>query len=322
MAIFRIGGLITVSYIITNYEQSNFSVFQSKFEDGVKPNIVAISLASTESHISRTTNIGVSIGVIAFFSLSLIAVISVLKKKKEKKRRDHHNGERLHDTIESMELQKESIQEITVNSLIGPHRELPDSGKAELSGSSEPVAHELVEPFAPVAHLLMTHRTSDERPMTQIHDARNKYKIFVSNNITRKSWTSIGTSTDIPCVETTICSQKPKTIDVDRSFTATPISESLQVSPVTENFSRVITTKTGSVAFVERSAAVKSVCGIMGQVPPHTRLHASQRGLARSKYASVGMEIVIPPGLSEVEAAIIEPLNIYKRNGRSRGNFF
>ncbi|KAF6222668.1 hypothetical protein HO133_000715 [Letharia lupina] len=35
------------AYVITNYEQSNFSVFQSKFEDGAKPDIVAIPLAST-----------------------------------------------------------------------------------------------------------------------------------------------------------------------------------------------------------------------------------------------------------------------------------
>ena len=74
--------LITGSYITTKHEKSTFSLFQSRFEDGVKQNTEAISLASTRSHISRSIKIGVSVGVIAFFLLSLIAAIFFVKKKK------------------------------------------------------------------------------------------------------------------------------------------------------------------------------------------------------------------------------------------------
>lgn len=306
--------------------------------DVIKPDIVAISLASTESHSGRTIKMGVSLGVIAFSLLSLIAVVLAMKKKKKKKEKcNHHDRERNHDTLDFTEPQQQSIQEISMDSLIGPHRELPDSGRAELldvakpsgsgnevselSGPSEPVAHELVDPFAPAAYELMTHGTSEGRSMIQNHNARNKYTIFVANDMARESWTRIGTSTDDPRVETTICSQKSKTVDVDRSLPPTPISESPQVSPVIANFSGVVTTRKASEAFSEGSAAVHSVCGIMGQMPPHIRLNAWQRGLAHSSYASMDMEIVVPPALSEFE--IIKPLmNIYKENEKSRRNFF
>ncbi|KAF6237178.1 hypothetical protein HO173_004646 [Letharia columbiana] len=166
----------------------------------------------------------------------------------------------------------------------------------------------------------MTHGTADGRSMIQNHGARSKYTIFVSTNVSSQSWTSIGTSTDIPCVGTTICSQKPKTVDLDRSLPPTPISESPQISPVIADFSGSVTTRKGSEAFVERPAAGKSICGTMGRVPSHTRLNAWQRELAHLSYASMDMEFVIPSGLSEAET--IKPLNVYKEMERSRRNFF
>lgn len=202
--------------------------------------------------------------------------------EKKKKRRNHQHGERDHDIIDLTDLQQQPVREMAMHGFVGPPRQLSATGKAELldaattsgsgkevselSGPSEPVAHELAETFAPVAYELMTHGTADGRSMIQNHGARSKYTIFVSTNVSSQSWTSIGTSTDIPCVGTTICSQKPKTVDLDRSLPPTPISESPQISPVIADFSGSVTTRKGSEAFVERPAAGKSVCGTIGRV--------------------------------------------------------
>ena len=126
-------------------------------------------------------------------------------------------------------------------SLIGAYRELPDTGKSELLDETAPskFRHEMSEqpqPSAPVAYELMTPFSSGERSMVQNHSARKRFAIFKSTNVSRKSWPSIDTSIEIPCVETIIYSQKPKKVDLDWSLPPTPISESLQVSPIMKNF--------------------------------------------------------------------------------------
>ena len=108
---------------------------------------------------------------------------------------------------------------------------------------------------------------------------------------------------------------------VDRSLSSTPISENPQVSPVVITGGGAVMSRKGSDAFVEKSAAVESVYETVSQVRSSpNNLNAWQRRFAHLSYASMDMEIVVPPGPSEVE--IIQPLNVSKKSGHRRGHFF
>ena len=214
------------------------------------------------------------------------------------------------DPPTSTESQQQLVQEISADNIISLYQELPDSARAEL-----------VEPFAPIAHELMTHGTFDERSMIQYHDARNTTTMFASHGRVRDSSTTIDTSTSTSIVQTDVCLPNPKTVDVYRTLPPTPISESLQVSPVEGRFGRRGTARQRSDLLVEESAAVKSVCGAIGHVP-HILLHPRQRGLGHSSNASMvlDMEVVIPPYL---EHDFVSPLNdAYNESKRSSRAFF
>ena len=207
-----------------------------------------------------------------------------------------------------MELRQQSIQGTAKNSLTGPYQEHPGSGKAGL-----------VNPIAPVAHELMTQRLSKETSMLQNHDPRSKHTTFVSTNPSTQSWTSIDIFFNVQCAKT----QKPDNIDLDRPLPPTPISDSPHLSPVAVSFNSAMASRRGSDEVDARSAAVQSVIDVTGHVTsPPTHPNAWQRRLAHSSHASMDMEIVIPPGLSEVE--IIRPLNVAKKKseGCRGGNFF
>ena len=224
--------------------------------------------------------------------------------------RIYHKGEVTLDPPASMESQQQLVQEISADNIINLYRELPDSGRAELFEASAPIAHEL-----------MTPGTSDERSTIQRHDARDTSTRSASRFRARDSSTTIDTSTSMSYVQTNVYSHNPKTVDMHRSLPPTPISESLQVSPVEGNFSRRVTARKGSDLLIEESAAVKSVCGAIGQVPPHILLHPRQRGLGHSSDASMvlDMEIIIPPYL---EHDFVSPLNAYNDSERSTRAFF
>ena len=251
-----------------------------------------------------------SLGIGILFSLSLFAILWIVKKKQKQKMRDDHKEEEVLDTPASMDSQQQLVQEISADNIISLYRELPDSARAEL-----------VEPCAPIAHELMTHGTSDESSTVQYHDARNTNTMPASHDRARDSPTTIDTSTSMSYVQTNVYSHNPKPVDVDRSLPPTPISESLQVSPVEGRFNRRGTARQRSDLLVEESAAVKSVCGAIGQVPPHILLHPRQRGLGHSSNASMvlDMEIVIPPYL---EHDFVSPLNSYNDSKRGSRAFF
>ena len=257
-------------------------------------------MASTESHIGRNTKIGVSVGLIALFLLSLVATVLLVKKKTWRLPQDKERGR------ETMELWQHSIQEIANNSLVGPYRELPDSGKAEL-----------VDPTAPVAHELMNHRPSDGKITLHYHAPRSKCTTIVSTNMLTQNWTSIDTSSDMQCAKV----QKLEMTNLNRSLPPTPISESPQVGPIAVIFNGVLASEQGPDISDERSAAEDFPCAsTMRRVPSPTHLNAWQRRFAHLSHASMDMEIVIPPGLSEVE--IIKPLKITKKTEVSRSNVF
>ena len=210
-------------------------------------------MASAESHTGRNAKIGVSLGLIAFFLLSLVATIVIVRKKK---RRLHQDKER---DLEIIELRGHSIQELANNSLTGPpYRELPDSGKAEL-----------VDPFAPVAHELMTRPPSDGTSTLRVHAPRSKHTTFVSTSMSTRSWTSIDTSTDIQCAKV----QKLEMMNLNRSLPPTPISESPQVGPVAVKFDGATASRRTPGAIDDTSAAVGSVCVAVGPCPHSDSSH-------------------------------------------------
>lgn len=217
-----------------------------------------------------------------------------------------------------------------MNSLIEIYRELPDSGKAELPDRVTPsgFGHEMSElsqSRAPVAHELGTQCSSKETPMIQTSLGQDRFAIFVSTNISRESWDSIGTSMDAPCVETYICSQKAKRVGLDRSLPPTPICESPQASPFMAKYHICFSIGKRLETMVGEANLVRSICGTIDQVPSNAPRSESDndplsQGLSRLSYASMDMEIVIPPGLSAAE--IVTPLNIRKETRGSRRAFF
>lgn len=158
-------------------------------------------------------------------------------------------------------------REIDYNSIVEPFRELPDSAKARVellneqapSGSGNEI-FEMSEVLPPVSHELRADRGSHVMAQTRTAD---RWKIFTSTKILRKSWTSLASSDRATCVETAI-SASPlqrkgismgrssidtsnleaeiyslyvrKSLDLNRSLPPTPISESPQISPVLAKF--------------------------------------------------------------------------------------
>ena len=121
----------------------NFSVFQSKFEETIKQHIVTIPSASAipESHVSQSTKIGLSLGLIAFVLLILLAVVLALGKRRNARSRERsrHGTNPTGLSRHSGSPDTFAIQEIAMNSLIDIYRELPDSGRVELLDASAPI---------------------------------------------------------------------------------------------------------------------------------------------------------------------------------------
>lgn len=111
--------------------------------------------------------------------------------------------------------------------------------------------------------------------------------------------------------------QKPEKVNLDRSLPPTPISESPQVSPIAVIDPDELDGRSATAEFLCKSERTMDHV-----VPSPIHLNDWQRRFAHLSYASMDMEIVIPPDLLP-GVDIIEPLNIVKRNKDGRGdNFF
>ena len=115
---------------MTNYEQKNFSVAQSRFDNLLTRDIVAIPFnATTTSHsrdhyISNSGIVGISIGVVVFIILLSISLLILIRKCMwMRQKRPQPNTSRLPSF---------STQELANGSLWNVHRELSDNGKIEL----------------------------------------------------------------------------------------------------------------------------------------------------------------------------------------------
>jgi len=228
--------------------------------------LVAISSTkATRSHVPRSVVIGASIGVVSFLLLIFLGIIFATRRKRRAK------GQVVNDKVKSPTLPREPRaliissrpREIDHNSMVGPVRELPDSGRVELFDDHSPTApgnevSETSQALPPVAHELRSHRSS--QVMIQLRTA-NTSNIFKSTRISRKSWTSVTSSNSTPRVISVLAQHRVfdadgasvvtssleaeiyasymrKSLDLNRSLPPTPISESPQISPVVVNFDK------------------------------------------------------------------------------------
>lgn len=252
-------------YIIVDYERSNFSVSQCRFEDGIqKADLVAIpSAIETPSHIRRNVIIGTSIGTVSFLLLATFLVLFATRRWRRTTTTQHSN-EATDPPIPSQEpraLIVSSAREIGHNSMVLPLRELPDSAK-ELLNEQPPLGSgneifEISEALPPESHELRIGRSS--HVMVETHTA-DRWKIMIPTKLPRKSWTSVASCDGAPGVETIVAASAQRkemsmdggsivtsnleaeiyslylrpSLDLDRSLPPTPISESPQVSPCLE----------------------------------------------------------------------------------------
>ena len=303
-------------------------MFQSRFEEGLKENIIANpSLPSTTSanHPSRATVIGVSLSASAFFLLSVFGLIFAVRRWRQK-RSIISNG----DTIELSEGSPDPeavivtpMQEIDTNNLCEP-RELYGTGIVELLDGRSIL--ELEESPKPIRHELMANQGSARHIKIQDDKSRSRFAIYVSTGLLTESWPTVGTSSDRPVVETVIsASAIPRVPDSNRSLSPTPISESPQIWPVVAGFNHRSCTHSGLQTVSIAASMVISVCGRIDGVSPRTTLvQLSQEKGRRDdillSHTSMDIEIPIPPG--EQKSSIIGSSHSYEDEIIESYNYF
>ena len=344
------------SYIITNYEHSNFSVSQCKFEDGLPEKIITILSATNTSGnpISRGVITGASLGATALLILIILLITLAVRKWRRK-----HSKRLSSDSTKPLKRQEIlavfPIQEMGHDSLYGVPRELADSGRAELMDDKSPSGSdkemlELPQAPPPVYYELFadtascgSRKTHTQRPSIA-SSAKSKTAIYVSTRILTQSRTSIERSST-PRVQTTITSGPsprpkfpsrpeplylnrsscPKALapDLTRPLPPTPISESPQVSPVTpysqqsrRGLRRV------PVRAPPNSMSTSGTFKYVSPASPDDKSTDALIGHERGPLSTSSMilEIVIPPGESEPEVSSISSIDMAE--GRIPGDFF
>ncbi|CAF9920934.1 MAG: hypothetical protein ALECFALPRED_001671 [Alectoria fallacina] len=306
------------AYLITNYEYSNFSVSQTRFEEGLRENIIAIppSTSATptnvQGHISHNTVIGASLSATVVFLVSVFGIaLTILRWRHKKSKIGNRDATELSEESPNPEaLIVLPIQEIDANSICGP-REVPDTGIVELRGGRSML--ELEESPRPIRYELMANQDSAGHMMTQDHNARNKFAIFTATGLLRGNWPTVGTNdetiisasplrglqdlnrslpptpiSESPQVwpfETVISTSHPRGIqDLDPSLPPTPVPESLQVRPVRPAFSRQADKKKSLRKASSAASIGTSIIGGLENTSPRTIHVQIARALSRSDY--------------------------------------
>ena len=210
------------SYVITDYERSNFSVSQARFEDGLPDNVVTIhSSTSSLGHINHNDTIipgaprptsskviiGSSVGAAVLLLLLFIVATSCIRQRRRKLQQQQRADipERPETDQDRRSPINHSIHEIGNNSIVGFFRELADSSKAELqdeqsrSGSRNKNLG-ITESSTPSLHELRTNRSSHEKLLMEAIRAHTS-KISKATNITNQSRFSATTASRSSCVE-------------------------------------------------------------------------------------------------------------------------
>ena len=284
--------------MITNYEYSNFSVSQARFEDGLPENIIALPSADapptprSHSRFSRNRIIGLSIGVTVFLILAVFLVYFT-----QKRLRKHSQKNNLSKNVGSPRFSQDikpanlsALHEIDNNSLY-LQRELPDSGKVELldgnspSGSGNEISEMPQSPAPAPLCELGTRHTSVATSTLRRQSDRNRNAIFVQTGIFRReSRDSSGALKESSCVETVISSSpRHKSLNqnrllpspperkpdyLNRALPSVPSSDSTPISPTKTSSSSPATN------YIRRLSSSTSVTTFSdsGTVPPDTTL--------------------------------------------------
>lgn len=197
-----------LSYIITDYERSRFSVSQSRFDENASPDLIPILSPNSISKSSPTPSatasivlthyvspnviIGASIGA-ASLLLLIIVIISFTVRSRRRHAGQPRNPRKYEGTddpqpsLEPQALINSSPHEIDHNSLIGPTREVADSGLAELVAMDSSLGHNdvLLASTALPTTEMDTRRLS--RDVSCVDTARTR-QVPCSARISRSSW--------------------------------------------------------------------------------------------------------------------------------------
>ena len=209
------------------------------------------------------------------------------RSRRLRQQREDNASEPSNTTPDVRPLTIDSIREIDNNSMVGPFRELPDTGMTELPGpqSLQAARNSILETAVsprPTVHELRTHRSSQEKvivmkgrshidktstatqPRSQSHisastrnSARRPIRSIKTQTAVSTQKSDSRSSIDSISLKTAIyASYMRKPLDLQRSLPPTPISESPMVSPLAHRF-------TGTASSRLRSQSV----GIAPPVP-------------------------------------------------------
>ena len=251
-------------YIIVDYERSNFSISQCRFEDGSPEDLVAIpSATEIPNHHRRNVAIGTSIGTASFLLFAALAAFFAIRRWRQKTTTQRNSEATQPPTPfrEPRELMVSSAQEIDHNSMADNVHKLPDSTRAivELPSEQAPSApeNEIFEmPEAPPPVPQESKPGRGPQVMVQERTA-DTWKVLFPTSMPRRSWMSVASSDGAPCVETVLSASAQRKelnmdeasiitsnleaeilslyvrtpLDLSRSMSPTPISQSPQVSP-------------------------------------------------------------------------------------------
>lgn len=289
--------------MVTNYENSSFSVYQTKYDAGLHQHLIAIpptGKTARSQQVSLAVKLGTTIGSIAFVLLSIVAVLLLRKKLRTSTGLDKitiHQRRAQNATPGNDDLEP---QEIDTSDSLGQEQELPDSSRAELSDSTTPLELSVVSSHS--AQELMTHHNSSRlgTASNDKHRSTGIKLIEVVTALSRDSWTTFETSAGTSCVETPKDTVQPGAVDLDRSLPPNPICESTRISPIITTVSKSSSIVRGVKLPRQYSTYVESVPG------------AVEHRTSSMSFTSMEMEIAIPPGTQLSEAEIVRPLTIRK----------
>lgn len=219
-----------------NYEYNNFSVAQSRFDEGVPAQIIAIPSNNTaihnkESHISRKAVISISIAVTVFVILIALALSFVIRRWwRNTKTRNSNNTGAIKPVREPEALTTIPTQEIGHDSLYGVLQELHDSGKVELLDEQSPSGsgceiNELPQSSPLVLHEPITRPDSQIAPMARNLNSTNRFPNFVSPETVGESWTNVRSAIITPYIESVINAPPRRLmLNVNKTLPLIPVS--------------------------------------------------------------------------------------------------
>ncbi|KAL8791774.1 MAG: hypothetical protein Q9195_005650 [Heterodermia aff. obscurata] len=226
------------AYIITDYERSNFSVSQARFETNTPMDLVSIqsldethesvpsasaSVVSRPDHRHRDIIIGATIGAAAFLFLFVIVTMLAMRMRRRKKSREGSQSQNVTTQHEDSVVPPAPIpmQEIGNNSLIWPFREVADNGVVELPEKNTPSEDHSQSSRAshlsrPDAHALQSRRSSQLNTLSEHGDPR---RIHLSTTLSRSCRANTAPSTGTSGIETVIFAS-PMSTDFDLDVTS------------------------------------------------------------------------------------------------------